>query len=149
MAHSKRLWLNAGAVVIAAAVVVGIFLFRGEEVQKAPLFSRPKEQAGATDAFGVVQMPELDEILKGTNSEDKQKGSKVVLEKIIRSNGTGIIATHDLELAKSEAQFPEHIKNKCFEVEIDGTEIFFNYKLVDGITKKMNATLLMKQMGIV
>ncbi len=91
----------------------------------------------------------LDEILKGTNSEDKQKGSKVVLEKIIKLNGTGIIATHDLELAKSEEKFPQNIKNKCFEVEIDGAEIFFNYKLVDGITKKMNATLLMKQMGIV
>ena len=90
----------------------------------------------------------LDEILKGTNSEDKQKGSKVVLEKIIRLNGTGIIATHDLELAKSEQEFPENIKNKCFEVEISGAEIFFNYKLTDGITKKMNATLLMKQMGI-
>jgi len=90
----------------------------------------------------------LDEILKGTNSEDKQKGSKVVLEQIIRLKGTGIIATHDLELAKSEEKFPEKIKNKCFEIDIDGEEIFFDYKLVDGITKKMNATLLMKQMGI-
>jgi len=90
----------------------------------------------------------LDEILKGTNSEDKQKGSKVVLEQIIRLKGTGIIATHDLELAKSEDKFPEKIKNKCFEIDIDGEEIFFDYKLVDGITKKMNATLLMKQMGI-
>lgn len=90
----------------------------------------------------------LDEILKGTNSEDKQRGSKVVLEQIIRLNGTGIIATHDLELAKSEEEFPENIKNKCFEIEINGEEIYFNYKLVDGITKKMNATLLMKQMGI-
>jgi len=91
----------------------------------------------------------LDEILKGTNSADKHKGSKVVLEQIIDLNGTGIIATHDLELAKSEEKYPENIKNKCFEVEINGAEIFFDYKLVDGITKKMNATLLMKQMGII
>lgn len=90
----------------------------------------------------------LDEILKGTNSEDKQKGSKAVLEQIIKLKGTGLIATHDLELAKIERDYPENIKNKCFEIEIDGSEIYFDYKLYDGITKKMNASLLMKQMGI-
>lgn len=65
MSYSKRFWFNAGAVVIAAAVVVGILLFRGEGVQRAPLFSGPREQAGAVDEFDVVQMPELDEILEG------------------------------------------------------------------------------------
>jgi DNA mismatch repair ATPase MutS len=90
----------------------------------------------------------LDEILKGTNSADKQKGSKAILEKLIKLKGTGVIATHDLELTKSEKKFPANIKNKCFEVEIDGAKIMFDYKLTDGITKKMNAILLMKQMGI-
>jgi DNA mismatch repair ATPase MutS len=90
----------------------------------------------------------LDEILKGTNSADKQKGSRAILEKLIKLGGTGVIATHDLELAKYEKRYPANIKNKCFEVEIDGSEIRFDYKLSDGITRKMNATLLMKQMGI-
>jgi hypothetical protein len=90
----------------------------------------------------------LDEILKGTNSADKQKGSKAILKKLINLSGTGVIATHDMELAKYEKKFPANIKNKCFEVEINGSEILFDYKLTDGITKKMNATLLMKQMGI-
>jgi hypothetical protein len=90
----------------------------------------------------------LDEILKGTNSADKQKGSKAILEKLIQLGGTGVIATHDLELARYEKRFPANIKNKCFEVEIEGSEILFGYKLTDGITRKMNATLLMKQMGI-
>jgi len=90
----------------------------------------------------------LDEILKGTNSADKQKGSKAILEKLIKLKGTGVIATHDLELAKCEKKFPANIRNKCFEVQIDGAEILFDYKLTDGITQKMNATLLMKQMGI-
>lgn len=90
----------------------------------------------------------LDEILKGTNSIDKQKGSKAVLEQIIRLNGSGLIATHDLELANLENEYPLNIKNKCFEIEINGSEIFFDYKLYNGITKKMNASLLMQQMGI-
>ncbi|MBN2349243.1 MAG: hypothetical protein JXJ22_10415 [Bacteroidales bacterium] len=91
----------------------------------------------------------LDEILKGTNSKDKQLGSQAVLKQIIHRKGTGLIATHDLELAKMEQQFPDKIKNKCFEIEIEGAKIYFDYKLVDGITKKMNASLLMQQMGII
>ena len=91
----------------------------------------------------------LDEILKGTNSIDKQRGSKAVLKEIIRLKGTGLIATHDLELASLEDVYPDNIRNKCFEIEIKGSEILFDYKLYDGITKKMNASLLMRQMGIV
>ncbi|MBN1598730.1 MAG: hypothetical protein JW894_10580 [Bacteroidales bacterium] len=90
----------------------------------------------------------LDEILKGTNSADKQKGSRAVLERIIKYNGTGIIATHDLSLAVIEKEFPDNIINKCFEIEIDNASVYFDYILRDGITTKMNASLLMKQMGI-
>jgi DNA mismatch repair ATPase MutS len=91
----------------------------------------------------------LDEILKGTNSRDKQKGSYAALEQIIKLGGTGIIATHDLELAKIEDKYPERIKNLCFEIEIDQAKISFDYKLKEGITTKMNASLLMQQMGII
>ena len=91
----------------------------------------------------------LDELLKGTNSTDKHKGSVAVLERILALNGTGIIATHDLELAQAENQYAGKVINKCFEIEIKGAEVFFDYRLRDGITQKMNASLLMRQMGIV
>ena len=90
----------------------------------------------------------LDEILKGTNSADKSIGSKRFMNKIIGLGGTGLIATHDTSLCELENEYPENIVNKCFELEIDGENIFFDYKLCDGVTKKMNAALLMKQMGI-
>ncbi len=91
----------------------------------------------------------LDEILKGTNSHDKQKGSYAAMEQIIKLGGTGIIATHDLELAQIEKDYPERIQNLCFEIEIDQAKISFDYKLKEGITTKMNASLLMQQMGII
>jgi len=47
-----------------------------------------------------------------------------------------------------EKEFPGNVVNKCFEIEIDGENISFDYKLRDGITRKMNAAVLMKQMGI-
>jgi DNA mismatch repair ATPase MutS len=63
--------------------------------------------------------------------------------------GTGLIATHDISLGKLETSFPKKIINKCFEIEIDKGKISFDYILRPGITSKMNAGLLMKQMGIV
>ena len=90
----------------------------------------------------------LDEILKGTNSTDKSIGSKLFLKKIVSLGGTGIIATHDISLGDLEEAFPGKVYNKCFEIDIDGENVSFDYKLRNGITQKMNAALLMKQMGI-
>lgn len=44
--------------------------------------------------------------------------------------------------------YPGRIINKCIEVEIDGEKINFDYILRDGIARKKNAVLLMRQMGI-
>ena len=90
----------------------------------------------------------LDEILKGTNSADKSLGSKLFLKRIVELGGTGLIATHDTSLGEMEKDHPGVIINKCFEIEIDGEILRFDYKLQDGITSKMNAAFLMKQMGI-
>ncbi len=90
----------------------------------------------------------LDEILKGTNSADKSTGSKLFIQRIIQNGGTGLIATHDTSLGNLESYHPGAIINKCFEIEIDGENIIFDYKLQNGITQKMNAVFLMKQMGI-
>ncbi len=104
-----------------------------------------KEKLGSDEELFFL----LDEILKGTNSEDKSTGSKLFLSRLADLNGTGIIATHDLSLGKMENEFPGKIFNKCFEVEIEGENILFDYKLRDGITRHMNAGLLMRQMGII
>ncbi len=91
----------------------------------------------------------LDEILKGTNSTDKSLGSKQFLRRLIDLGGTGLIATHDISLGEMEVEYPRNVVNRCFEIEIDGENIDFDYLLRDGITRKMNAAALMRQMGIV
>lgn len=90
----------------------------------------------------------LDEILKGTNSEDKQKGSIALMKQLISLNGNGIIATHDLVLGTLEQNYPKNVKNYSFEAEIINDELFFDYKIKEGMAKNMNATFLMKKMGI-
>ena len=90
----------------------------------------------------------LDEILKGTNSKDKQSGSMQLIEQLIGLNSSGIIATHDLILGELIKSYPNNIINKCFEVDITDGKLEFDYKLRDGISQNMNATFLMKKMGI-
>jgi ABC-type multidrug transport system fused ATPase/permease subunit len=91
----------------------------------------------------------LDEILKGTNSKDKQEGSKLFLKQISELNAQGLVATHDLSLGDLETEFPEKFFNRSFEMEIENDELIFDYKLKSGLTNKMNASILMKRMGIV
>jgi DNA mismatch repair ATPase MutS len=90
----------------------------------------------------------LDEILKGTNSRDKHFGSEMFIRQLIELNSAGLIATHDLELSKLETEFPDHIRNYCFEVKIDNEEFIYDFKLRNGVCQTMNATELMKKMGI-
>ncbi|PKP12659.1 MAG: DNA mismatch repair protein MutS [Bacteroidetes bacterium HGW-Bacteroidetes-3] len=90
----------------------------------------------------------LDEILKGTNSTDKAIGSKKFVQKLVNSKATGIIATHDLSLCEIEKELPE-IKNYYFDAEIINDELFFDYKLKEGICKNMNASFLLKKMEII
>ena len=91
----------------------------------------------------------LDEMLKGTNSVDKLNGSKELLRKLVQFKSVSLIATHDLKLSEMEDDFPQQVFNKCFEIRIENDDLVFDYKLSDGVTKTMNATFLMKKMGII
>ena len=90
----------------------------------------------------------LDEILKGTNSEDKQKGSMALMKQLISLNGNGIIATHDLLLGNLEQEYPNNVKDYRFEADITNDQLTFSYKIREGVAQNMNACFLMKKMGI-
>ena len=91
----------------------------------------------------------LDEILKGTNSTDKQSGSIALVKQLLPHPCLAMIATHDIVLGDLENQFPQHIKNYHFEANIENDQLSFDYKLKPGIAHTMNATFLMKKMGII
>lgn len=90
----------------------------------------------------------LDEILRGTNSADRHTGSKALIKQLIHHNAAGLIATHDLELAKLADEFPSRLHNYHFDVQVAGDELYFDYKLKKGVCTSMNASLLMKKIGI-
>jgi len=91
----------------------------------------------------------LDEILRGTNSDDKRNGTIEVIKKVIAKKAIGAIATHDIEVCLTTNEYPDQLANKCFEVEIVNNDLFFDYTLRDGICKNKSATFLMKKMGVI
>lgn len=90
----------------------------------------------------------LDEILKGTNSKDKEEGSKKFVKRLVEMGATGIIATHDLGLCEIEKELPP-VSNYYFDAEIINDELHFDYGMKEGICKNMNASFLLKKMEIV
>jgi Flp pilus assembly protein TadB len=101
-------------------------------------------KSGAESGLFII----LDEILKGTNSEDKQKGSLALMKRLVNLGGNGIIATHDLALGALENEFPDAVHNYHFDATIVGDTLTLDYRLHRGIAKNMNASFLMRSMGI-
>jgi len=90
----------------------------------------------------------IDEMLRGTNSVDKYRGSKAVIEQLIRKKGVGMVATHDLQIAELEKDHPDYVRNFYFDIQVIAGEMIFDYKIKDGECKTFNASLLLKQIGI-
>ena len=90
----------------------------------------------------------LDEILRGTNSADRYAGSKAFIKQLVKENAFALVATHDLELTKLADEFPDRIHNYHFDVQVKNDELFFDYVLQEGVCQSMNASLLMKKIGI-
>ena len=90
----------------------------------------------------------LDEILRGTNSFDRHTGSAALIKQLIKHKAAGIIATHDVELAKMKTDHPDNILNYHFDVQVSNDELYFDYRLKEGICTSLNASILMKKIGI-
>ena len=89
----------------------------------------------------------LDEILKGTNSEDRHKGAEALIRQLISLGVTGFVSTHDIALGQLTSEL-EGVANFSFESTINDENISFDYKLKEGICTSFNACALMRNMGI-
>ena len=91
----------------------------------------------------------IDEILRGTNSEDKTHGSEQFIRRLLQYPCLSFFATHDLTLGELEREMPEAISNYCFESNIEGDELNFDYRLRRGVARNRNASFLMRRMDII
>lgn len=91
----------------------------------------------------------LDELLRGTNSADKARGSIAITRELVENEIPSVIATHNLELADMQKQYQQHIRNYYFDITIENNEeMRFDYKLKEGICNTFNASILLKEIGI-
>lgn len=90
----------------------------------------------------------IDEMLKGTNTLDRQQGARAMIGQLIRHRTDGLLATHDLALSQLTEKFPENIINYYFDGEIRDDRLFFDYKLRSGFCRSSNALALMRKIGI-
>jgi len=90
----------------------------------------------------------VDEMLRGTNSVDKYRGSRAIIKKLIAQHGKGIIATHDLQLASLAAEHPGKVANYHFDIQVKDGEMLFDYKLKPGECTIFNASMLLKGIGV-
>ncbi len=98
---------------------------------------------------GAPALVLIDEILRGTNSEDKTFGSEQFIRKLLQYPCLSLFATHDLSLGQLEAELPKAIHNYCFESIIEDNELHFDYRLQRGIARNRNASFLMQKMDII
>ncbi len=99
---------------------------------------------------GVQHLPVfylLDEILKGTNSQDRHRGAEAIIRQLHPRNASGMVSTHDLELGEWAAG-QDYVFNYHFKSDIVNEKLVFDYKLQSGICKSFNASELMSMMGI-
>ena len=100
------------------------------------------------DKKGEYNLILLDEILRGTNSKDRYLGSVAIIKQLLKLPAMAFVASHDIELAKLEAEFPTKITNYAFEVENIDTGLHYPYKIKKGVCQNTNAVFLMQKMGI-
>lgn len=90
----------------------------------------------------------LDEILRGTNSHDRHQGSLALIKQLVIDKAHGIIATHDIGLSELANVLPEQVKNFHFDAMVENDELYFDYKIHDGVCQSFNASLLLRKLGL-
>ncbi len=90
----------------------------------------------------------IDEIFRGTNSVDRHTGAEQVLQRLHELGATGLVSTHDLDvadrLAKRNASFPIYHFTEYYE----GDTLRFDYRLHPGVSTTRNAMALMRIVGV-
>lgn len=90
----------------------------------------------------------LDEILQGTNSQDRVTGAQAVIRTLVDRGGLGLVTTHDLELTKIVDALEPHARNVHFVDQLVDGRLQFDYRMRPGVVQTTNALALMRTMGL-
>jgi DNA mismatch repair ATPase MutS len=90
----------------------------------------------------------LDELLQGTNSNDRRIGAEGMVRALLKCRAIGLVSTHDLALAEIGGSLNGHLHNVHFQEEFENGRMHFDYKLRAGVVTKSNGLALMRSIGL-
>jgi hypothetical protein len=93
----------------------------------------------------------IDEVLQGTNSEERRVAARRIVAHLLDAHAIGAVTTHDLSLheddrldpAATKVHFREHVGG-----EAGGAVLTFDYKLRPGLATSRNALKLLEIVGL-
>lgn len=93
---------------------------------------------------GKMTLCAIDEILRGTNTWERIRASRAILDYLADKNCIALVATHDKELIELMG---DAYANYHFSEEIGTEDITFSYKLLPGPATSHNAVKLLEFAG--
>ncbi|HEY1732090.1 MAG TPA: hypothetical protein VGG15_10090 [Terriglobales bacterium] len=90
----------------------------------------------------------LDEILGGTNSQDRLRGTEAILKQVVRSGAIGFITTHDLALTDLVTHYSGRVINVHFAERYENGEMLFDYKMRPGVLTHTNGMNVIAALGL-
>lgn len=139
----------ATSIMIEDSLGDGISLFLAELLRLREVVTAAEEQRGSDRRLLFL----LDEILRGTNSQDRHLAVRRVLKRLLDSGAIGAISTHDVALADAEelravadcVYFREEVLTDAAPGEIP---MHFDYTLRPGVSTTTNALALLELVGL-
>ncbi|HEY2036520.1 MAG TPA: hypothetical protein VGG96_05870 [Steroidobacteraceae bacterium] len=90
----------------------------------------------------------IDEMLQGTNSNDRRVGAEGVLGALVEQGGIGLATTHDLALTELGGLAQGVLRNVHFEERMENGLMRFDYELREGVVTRSNGLELMRAIGL-
>ncbi len=88
----------------------------------------------------------LDELLQGTNSNDRRVGAEGMVRALVTRGAIGLVSTHDLAL--TDIGGGAALRNVHFQDELENGKMSFDYTLREGVVTKSNGLALMRSIGL-
>jgi hypothetical protein len=137
----------ATSILVEDSLAGGVSFFLAELLR----IKRVVAAAPEAEARGAVLLYLLDEVLRGTNSAERQIAVRRVLRHLLARGALGAVSTHDLDLAAgagiAEAARPVHFR-ETLTPGPDGPRMTFDYRLRPGPATTTNALELLRQVGL-
>ena len=90
----------------------------------------------------------LDELLHGTNSNDRLAGGEGIVNGLTGLGAIGLVTTHDLALARIGGTIAG-ARNVHFEDRLENGRMKFDYIMRPGVVTRSNAMELMRSIGLI